>query len=375
MISKSIHDRIWQEKAHYGDFAILYRTNAQSRALEEALRKDNMPYKIYQGHSFYDRAEVKDILAYFSLVLNEKDNEAFKRIINFPARGIGDTTIARLMETADASGCSLFEAVSLPYEKLEEHSLKPAVVDKIRQFCKFIVSKSALAETADAYTLAVQIANESGALTAMQADNTLEGISRFENVEELMNSVKEFTEDESEMRKETGEGYADGGAGDQSSVITLGEYMSTEQVTGKIVNIKRPAALIFSAFSDLRNFQQFIPAERRDQVELDQDRIAGSYKGIPLGAEITDRLPFSRINFKDYKTKLFPFTFSICLEPRTDNSTDFHLEATAEMNPMFCKMRSKESRSVTRTSRALLPCIGPTIPAASSWSIILPARL
>lgn len=225
MISKSIHDRIWQEKAHYGDFAILYRTNAQSRALEEALRKDNMPYKIYQGHSFYDRAEVKDILAYFSLVLNEKDNEAFKRIINFPARGIGDTTIARLMETADASGCSLFEAVSLPYEKLEEHSLKPAVVDKIRQFCKFIVSKSALAETADAYTLAVQIANESGALTAMQADNTLEGISRFENVEELMNSVKEFTEDESEMRKETGEGYAEGGAGDQSSVITLGEYM------------------------------------------------------------------------------------------------------------------------------------------------------
>jgi hypothetical protein len=114
--------------------------------------------------------------------------------------------------------------------------------------------------------------------------------------------------------------------------------MSTEQVTGKIVNIKRPAALIFSAFSDLRNFQQFIPAERRDQVELDQDRIAGSYKGIPLGAEITDRLPFSRINFKDYKTKLFPFTFSICLEPRTDNSTDFHLEATAEMNPMVKMM-------------------------------------
>lgn len=101
------------------------------------------------------------------------------------------------------------------------------------------------------------------------------------------------------------------------------------------MNIRRPAALIFSAFSDLRNFQQFIPSEDRDKVELDQDRVAGTYKGISLGAEITDRIPFSRIDFKDYKTKLFPFTFSICLVPRTDNSTDFHLEVTAELNPMM----------------------------------------
>jgi DNA helicase-2/ATP-dependent DNA helicase PcrA len=225
LITKAIHDRMWQDKAKYGDFVILYRTNNQSRAIEEALRKDNMPYKIYQGHSFYDRTEVKDLLSYFSLVLNEKDNEAFKRIINLPARGIGDTTVSRLIEVSDALNCSLFEAVMLPYEKLEEHDLKRPVVDKMRQFCKFIISKSTLVENTDAYTLAVQIANESGLLASMQADNTLEGIARFENAEELINSVKEFTEDEAEMRLETGENYAEGGAGGSSNVITLGEYM------------------------------------------------------------------------------------------------------------------------------------------------------
>ncbi|MCI2082039.1 MAG: UvrD-helicase domain-containing protein [Bacteroidales bacterium] len=225
MISKSIHERLFSDNAAYGDFAILYRTNAQSRAIEEALRKDNMPYKIYAGHSFYDRAEVKDMIAYFKLVMNGKDNEAFKRVVNFPARGIGATTLERLSNAAEEYGSSLFDAACMPGEKLAGFGIKQSAVDKIGAFCKFIASKASLAETTDAYALALSIANESGALAALKSDNTLEGISRFENVEELLNSVREFTEDEAELRKESGEDYSEGGAGSGAQVITIGEYL------------------------------------------------------------------------------------------------------------------------------------------------------
>ena len=221
LISKSIHDTLFSDNAKYSDFVVLYRTNAQSRAIEEALRKDNMPYKIYAGHSFYDRAEVKAVLAYFQLALNEKDDEAFKRVINIPARGIGQTTMQRLVQAGDGNRCSLFEAACLPYDRLEGYGLKKAVVDKIREFCKFISLKSTLAENTDAYALALSIANESGLLASMATDTTLEGISRFENVQELLNSVKEFTEDEAENRKETAEEGSEAGA----EIITLGEFL------------------------------------------------------------------------------------------------------------------------------------------------------
>lgn len=114
--------------------------------------------------------------------------------------------------------------------------------------------------------------------------------------------------------------------------------MSTQHVSGKTVNIKRPAALIFSAFSDLTNFRQLIPAEVLEKMELDSDRVAGTYKGIALGAEIIERIPFSKIVLKEYKTKFFPFRLSICLYSRTDQSTDFHVEVDAELNPIMRAM-------------------------------------
>jgi DNA helicase-2/ATP-dependent DNA helicase PcrA len=199
LIASSIVERIYSDKASYDAFAILYRTNAQSRALEEALRKRNLPFRIYGGHSFYERAEIKDMLAYFKLVVNPQDNESFRRIINVPGRGIGDTTIDRLAAAA-AAGSTLYNATLLKNEKLYAVGLKDAAIRKLREFVTLMESLIERAETADCYDLAVEIGNKTGYLAALKADTSPEGMGRFENVEELFNSIKEFSEEETEMR-------------------------------------------------------------------------------------------------------------------------------------------------------------------------------
>ena len=200
LIASSIVERIYSDKASYDAFAILYRTNAQSRALEEALRKRNLPFRIYGGHSFYERAEIKDMLAYFKLVVNPQDNESFRRIINVPGRGIGDTTIDRLAAAAAAAGCTLYNAPLLENEKLYAVGLKDAAIRKLRDFVAMMESLIEKAETADCYDLALAIGDKTGYLSALKADTSPEGMGRFENVEELFNSIKEFSEEESEMR-------------------------------------------------------------------------------------------------------------------------------------------------------------------------------
>ena len=136
LIASSIISRIQSDHAGYQDFAILYRTNAQSRALEEALRKRNLPYVIYSGNSFFERAEVKDMMAYFKLAVNLNDDESFKRIVNKPARGIGDTSLAALSAAAQTHGLSLFKAAFS--DDLEEFGLKQAAINKIRDFCQMM---------------------------------------------------------------------------------------------------------------------------------------------------------------------------------------------------------------------------------------------
>jgi DNA helicase-2/ATP-dependent DNA helicase PcrA len=136
LIAQSIVSRIHSEHAEYQDFAILYRTNAQSRALEEALRKRNIPYVIYSGNSFFERAEVKDMMAYFKLAVNLNDDESFKRVVNKPARGIGDTSLAALTAAAVEHKTSLFKAAFL--DDLETFGLKSPAVKKIRDFCEMM---------------------------------------------------------------------------------------------------------------------------------------------------------------------------------------------------------------------------------------------
>lgn len=191
-IASAILTRMRTEAAAYEDFAILYRTNAQSRALEEQLRRRNIPYMVYSGNSFFERAEVKDLMAYFKLAVNFNDDESFRRVVNKPARGIGATSLEALTAAAEAEGVSLFRAASL--DTLERYGLKTAAIGKIRSFCT-LVERASESPWADAYETAVSLAQESGLYLYYKADTSVEGQSRFANVEELLNSVKSFVEE------------------------------------------------------------------------------------------------------------------------------------------------------------------------------------
>ena len=192
MVSNGILDILMENQLKYEDFAILYRTNAQSRIFEESLRKKGIPYKVYGSLSFYQRKEIKDILAYCRLIVNPNDDEALKRVINYPARGIGNTTISKLEEYANQNNISLWRVLtSLDQPGLD---LNAGTKSKLGGFYEFIQSFQLKAELLDAYQLALSITNASGIMNEFKHDKTPENISRFENIEELMNSIKDFTD-------------------------------------------------------------------------------------------------------------------------------------------------------------------------------------
>ena len=193
LVASSIVSRIQSDKAEYQDFAILYRTNAQSRALEEALRKRNLPYMIYSGNSFFERAEVKDVMAYFKLAVNVNDDESFKRVVNKPARGIGDTSMTALTAAATEHKTSLFKAAFA--DDLEKFGLKAPAVKKIREFCEMMDKLAVRAHKDDAYAVASAIAMESGIFMLYKSDASIEGQARAANVEELLNGVKTYVEE------------------------------------------------------------------------------------------------------------------------------------------------------------------------------------
>lgn len=180
------------EQQDYSDFAILYRTNAQSRILEEALRKRNIPYKIYGGQSFYQRKEVKDLLAYFRLTVNQNDEEAFKRIINYPRRGIGDSTVDKIREIAGQYRVSMW-TVLCNLNKVG-HAFNAGTTAKLQKFGNLIERFKELISQENAYDAAVIIARSSGILDDLSNDDTPEGISRKENIQELLNGIKDFSE-------------------------------------------------------------------------------------------------------------------------------------------------------------------------------------
>jgi len=192
---KMVAEAILQEHANKGlrwhDFAILYRTNAQSRSMEEALRKLNIPYRIYGGLSFYQRKEIKDLIAYFRLTYNPHDEAALKRVINYPKRGIGDTTIDRLIVSANQHQVSLWEAITDPAKYLDG---KTAAT--VNSFVTMIQSFQVITKTMSAYDAALYIAQHSGLLKDLYEDKSIEGLNRHENIQELLNGIKEFSERE-----------------------------------------------------------------------------------------------------------------------------------------------------------------------------------
>lgn len=180
-------------RLHYlfSDYAILYRTNAQSRIFEEALRKRNIPYKIYGGLSFYQRKEIKDLLAYFRLSINPKDNEAFKRVVNYPARGIGQTSLTKLEQFSAQNNISIWEfATNIP---LLVSEFNKGTAAKINEFTSLINSFREKLVTHNAFELASEIATVSGVMKDLYKDQTPEGVSRFENIQELLNGIQEFS--------------------------------------------------------------------------------------------------------------------------------------------------------------------------------------
>ena len=228
LIASSIVSRIQSEHAEYQDFAILYRTNAQSRALEEALRRRNLPYMIYSGNSFFERAEVKDVMAYFKLAININDDESFKRVVNKPARGIGDTSMTALISAAVKHQTSLFKAAFA--DDLEAFGLKGPAIKKIREFCEMMSRLSVRAQKEDAYVVASAIAMDTGIFMHYKSDTSIEGQARVQNIEELLNGVKNFIEERhneifEEMQAE-GE-IADGVelAASDMPVVTLNDYI------------------------------------------------------------------------------------------------------------------------------------------------------
>jgi len=191
---KLVANAIFEEKMNnhlsYEDFAILYRTNAQSRAMEEALRRMNIKYRIVGGLSFYQRKEIKDLIAYLRLTVNHNDEQALRRVINYPKRGIGDTTVEKIIVSANETNHSIWEVVTNA-----KSFLTGRVGGPIEDFATKIKSFSILAETNDAFEAAKHIAKQSGIIEDLYADKSIEGVARYENIQELLNGIKEFVDD------------------------------------------------------------------------------------------------------------------------------------------------------------------------------------
>ena len=185
-----------EERRNWNDFAILYRTNAQSRSFEEQMRKDNIPYRIYGGLSFYQRKEIKDVIAYFRLIANPNDEEAFKRIVNYPARGIGDTTVGKIIQTAQTYGVSLWQVIKEPV--LFPMDVSKGTMTKIQAFRELIEGWIARVATEDAYTLGHDIIMNSGISKDIYSGRNPEDISRQENLEEFLSGMQDFVESRKE---------------------------------------------------------------------------------------------------------------------------------------------------------------------------------
>ena len=188
-----------QEQRQYGDFAILYRTNSQTRALEDALRKKNIPYRVYGGLSFYQRKEVKDLIAYLRLLVNENDNEALLRIINYPGRGIGETTQNKLIVFADSINQPLSQVLNKLSHYAPQLKINNTTLNKLGDFWSMIQAFRVMLKTENAYTVAMEVAKRSGLIKTLKEDQTPEGISRVENIQEIMNSMQGFIDEQLQL--------------------------------------------------------------------------------------------------------------------------------------------------------------------------------
>src|SRR3984885_8949832 len=225
---KFVADTIQEQKLrnHFNnkDFAILYRTNAQSRAFEESMRRMGIPYTIYGGISFYQRKEIKDFLAYLRILANPKDEEALKRIINYPARGIGKTTIDKTVLSANENNISMWEVLT----RAREFGLKAGTAEAIDEFVTMIRSFASMQKTKNAYEVAVHVGKQTNLVKELFSDKSTEGVARYENIQELLNSIKEWVDTQQNLSQIDEDGIlrepeSDGAT--RSNVADLGSYL------------------------------------------------------------------------------------------------------------------------------------------------------
>ncbi len=196
-VAGSIFEQAMQNQLSYKNFAILYRTNAQSRAMEDALRKRNIPYKVFGGLSFYQRKEIKDIVAYLRLVINPSDEESLKRIINYPGRGIGQTTLDKLIVAAKTHQKTIFQVLEQVYEL--PLNINMGTKTKLHDFSTLIKSFQIANESQNAFEIADLVTKKTKIVTELKKEGTPEGVTRVENVEELLNGIRDFVEGQREL--------------------------------------------------------------------------------------------------------------------------------------------------------------------------------
>ena len=219
LIVGDLRDRVRESGVKWNDVAILYRTNAQSQALEHSLRQRGIPYRIYKGSSFYDHKEVKDMLSYIRLIINPRDDEAFKRIINTPARGIGDTTVERIEAIAQQRQVSMWEAVDTMVEQPVADAVEKAIVRKVTEFVALIRDLSLRRAQVSLYDFGLEVATRSGLLPFYRLQNTPDAQSAVDNLEELLNSLQMFQEQvDAEIRN---------GEREMGEVATIEEWLQS----------------------------------------------------------------------------------------------------------------------------------------------------
>ena len=221
LVVQDLRDKVRVTGDAWNEAAILYRTNNQSQALEESLRRRGIPYRIYKGASFYDRKEIKDMLAYIRLVVNSRDDEAFRRIVNYPARGIGDTTVLRIAQLAAERGVSMWEAVDALVAEPVSDPVQRTIVRKVAEFVALIRSLSLERAQKGLYDFGMEVASRSGILALFRRENNPEATSALDNIEELLNSMQLFKEQrDAEIR-----------AGEELGEATVEEWLQSVTLT------------------------------------------------------------------------------------------------------------------------------------------------
>ena len=329
LVVNEIFDEHLGLQMKYDDFAVLYRTNAQSRVFEEALRKRNIPYRVYGSISFYQRKEIKDVLAYFRLVVNLRDDEALKRIINYPARGIGKTTLDKLEAAANRTGKSLWEIVSQP----REHgvNIHAGTAKKLEEFAAMIRRFSGQQNQKDAYELALDITRESGILKDLHNGTAPEEVSKYENVQELLNGISEFIANPEQEGRFTGlDEYL------QNVTLLTDQDTDTEgQDTVKIMTVHAAKGLEFRHVFIAGMEENLFPSQMsvNSQRELEEERRL-FYVALTRAKE--------RVTITYAKTRYRWGDISFCRPSRFLNEIDPQYLDYPAITPLFSSARSPE---------------------------------